>query len=329
MIELFISRFREEKTTYEAWGLFVTREILTNLDLPEEEKESFFKIPPNQRLKREASIRGKAERYGITDFDNNIQDLVGVRFVVLLTSDLPLIEEAIKKSIFFNSKKIRDYGTQAETNPELFEYQSIHYLISPKEHFTDKGISFGPELICEVQIRTLLQHAYAELTHDNIYKPVHVVPSNARRLVARSMALMEATDEIFHDTLETLKIANAPRNQLLNDIKKFYFDNVFSDQEYFDSKVNFEIIDLFKDAIDFQAAFEKIKDFFYHHPHLLTTIKIYRETNFLFSQPVVLLLFFIISNNDYIVKSRWNLESMSNQLSLIFSNLGISWSDDQ
>lgn len=329
MIEIFISKYRENIPAYDAWGRFVTSEIIRNIKLSDEEKEGFLKVPAKHRLKKESSIRGKAERYGINNFSEDITDLIGVRFVVLLTSELGLIENAIQKCERFSWKKVRDYGVQADTNPELFDYQSIHYFVSPKENFKIDEISIDKNLICEVQIRTLLQHAYAELTHDNIYKPIHIVPSSARRLVARSMALMETTDELFCGTLESLRIANAPRNNLFSSLKEIYLNRVSNRPDLFDTRLNFEIIDTYREIIDFENISVEILNFFDEKDHLFNEIADQHRVGFLFDQPVVLLLHYLVEKNDFKVKTRWELMSLKEQLRIIFSNLGIAWGDDQ
>ncbi|EPI1485961.1 hypothetical protein CY817_001824 [Neisseria gonorrhoeae] len=101
--------------------------------------------------------------------------------------------------------------------------QSKHYEIRPKQAFiTPENVSIPADLCCEVQVRSLLQHAYAELVHDNIYKPDGNVPKQAEREVAKSMALMETTDDLFSRTLAILKEANQPQEELLPQLSQLY-----------------------------------------------------------------------------------------------------------
>jgi putative GTP pyrophosphokinase len=328
MIEVFISQFRNKRLAYGAWGRFVTSEIIEKIEIDSELKENLFKIPAQLRLKKESSIWGKAERYGISDFSAAINDLVGIRFVVLLTSELVLIENAIQKSDQFEWRKVRDYGLQTEANPELFEYQSIHYLVSPKKKKECEGVIIEPEITCEVQIRTLLQHAYAELTHDNIYKPVQIVPSSARRLVARSMALMETTDELFCGTLESLKFANAPRNDLLKKLTSLYFENVTADTDSIDVRTNLMVIDTFRENIDFANAYDQVFKLLDNNRKIFELVLERRGNSFLFAQPVVLLMYSLVFSSDYFVKNKWTLLSLKEQLRMIFSDLSIAWGDE-
>ena len=54
---------------------------------------------------------------------------------------------------------------------------------------------------CEIQIKTILQHAYSELTHDTIYKPKVDATPKMRRTAAKSMALIEATNDYFQQVV--------------------------------------------------------------------------------------------------------------------------------
>lgn len=329
MIKDFISEFRDRKPQYDAWGRFVTTEIMNNIKISETEKKNFLKIPALHRIKTDASIHGKVERFGIREYHTDIVDLLGVRFVVLLITDLELLENSIKTSGFFQFEKVRDFGVQVNTNPELFEYQSIHYLVRPNRPLEYEGISIGTDVVCEVQIRTLLQHAYAELTHDNIYKPVNVVPPMARRFVARSIALMETTDEFFCNTLESLRIANGPRNNLYSELRQFYSENVHDDESSFDQRTNFEIIELFSNITGLFNCIDEVKELFVERDYLWQVIRERRSLYFIYTQPIILLLYFLVLKHNYKVKERWAVDKMRGEVKLIFSDLGKAIGGDE
>lgn len=124
-------------------------------------------------------------------------DLVGTRFVVLLSEDIDTVCQAIESLTEFDARISKNYLDEIELNPKLFDYQSKHYEIRPKNELHIGDLKISKQICCEVQVRTLLQHAYAELVHDSVYKPVGIVPKSAERHIARSMALMETTDDLF------------------------------------------------------------------------------------------------------------------------------------
>lgn len=328
MIDAFISEFREKLSAYELWAEFITSEIVKSVKDGGREPDEFFKVPPKKRIKQESSIRGKAGRYRIVDFKAEIRDLVGVRFVVLLTSELQQVEDAIKSNPAFCWDKIRDYGVQTDSNPELFEYQSIHYVVSPAKELLLQEQIIDQSINCEIQIRTLLQHAYAELTHDNIYKPIQVVPSSARRLVARSMALMETTDELFCGTLNALRQANGPRNEFLAELSRQYSMNVSSVGELWDSKINFEIIDMFWPDDNLSDVAKKVERFSLDRDSIFEVIRSRRESMFLFAQPVILFLYYLVGTKQDEVREKWIFLSLVEELRLVFSDLNIAFGDE-
>ena len=78
---------------------------------------------------------------------------------------------------------------------DAFGYLSLHYICSLP--FGDKW----PDEICgkkfEIQIRTILQHAWSVIQHDIGYKSDFGVPREIRRQFARLAGLLELADDEF------------------------------------------------------------------------------------------------------------------------------------
>ena len=51
----------------------------------------------------------------------------------------------------------------------------------------------------EIQIKTILQHSWAEIEHDLGYKTEFEVPRNIRRSFSKAASLLETVDDIFSD----------------------------------------------------------------------------------------------------------------------------------
>jgi hypothetical protein len=60
-----------------------------------------------------------------------------------------------------------------------------------------EGVSIPVGTKCEIQITTLLQHSNAELSHDTVYKSSITSQPEFHRLFAKSMAVMETTDDML------------------------------------------------------------------------------------------------------------------------------------
>lgn len=126
-------------------------------------------------------------------------DILGVRFVVLLESDIKVVEDALVGINIWTPRKDRTPLIEKEKNPEVFDYKSVHYVVKNNDLITFESGEVVQDTPCEIQIRTLAQHAYAEFVHDRVYKGEKNPSAKLRRLMAKAMAMLEATDEIFEE----------------------------------------------------------------------------------------------------------------------------------
>jgi hypothetical protein len=81
---------------------------------------------------------------------------------------------------------------------ERLGYQSIHYLVSlgPKRTSLPEYRPFK-DMVAEIQVRTILQHAWAEIEHDIQYKSVETIPTSIRRRFMSLAGLFEIADREF------------------------------------------------------------------------------------------------------------------------------------
>lgn len=102
-----------------------------------------------------------------------LTDMMGIRMICAFLEDINLGVEQIKK--LFEIKEVEVKG--AEKKFSEFGYESVHVLVKIPEEFkpplTGKYEGLEPisdEIVCEIQIRTILQDAWAEVEHELIYK---------------------------------------------------------------------------------------------------------------------------------------------------------------
>ncbi|MHC4051367.1 GTP pyrophosphokinase [Bradyrhizobium sp. 25ACV] len=194
----FLERWRRESPAYSAWGKFVVEKLSEAISVFASPVglEVFLRIPVKARLKAEDSLLQKAFHRGKeyqSPYDE-IEDKVGIRYVVLLGSEVKKIDDAILSVNDWIAEKARDYVQEQMLRPYEFDYQSLHYIVRSRNLINFESVEIPADTPCEIQVRTLLQHAYSELTHDTIYKPnVQATPS-LKRSAAKSMALIEASD---------------------------------------------------------------------------------------------------------------------------------------
>jgi putative GTP pyrophosphokinase len=123
-----------------------------------------------------------------------ITDLMGVRIICPFINDLQTIEEKINES--FNVTKQEKKGHHKFTE---FGYESMHLLIERPQSIIEKHGNPGTN-IAEIQIRTILQDAWAEVEHELVYKAEFSLFSESmKRKLAAVNASLTLADIIFQD----------------------------------------------------------------------------------------------------------------------------------
>lgn len=149
------------------------------------------------RVKSEKSLSGKIvtkqDKYKNVE---DITDIVGLRVITYYESDVDSVAKVIEDN--FNVDLDNSIDKRKAHEPDRFGYLSLHYVISLSadraqlaEYKDFVGIRF------ELQIRTLLQHVWAEIEHDLGYKSDYEIPRQFRRKFSRIASILEDVDESF------------------------------------------------------------------------------------------------------------------------------------
>ncbi|PLX88444.1 MAG: (p)ppGpp synthetase, partial [Desulfuromonas sp.] len=105
-------------------------------------------------------------RRGIKGGDDGlITDLLGLRIICPFLEDLDPIEALLKEH--FDIVESQRKG--AQNSFREFGYDSMHMLIKLKDWESSASIPHAGA-VCEVQLRTILQDAWAEVEHELVYK---------------------------------------------------------------------------------------------------------------------------------------------------------------
>lgn len=307
--QAFLSRWEAEEPMYTTWGKFVVAKICNTLKESSIDLISFLKLPVSSRVKNTSSLIDKAfyrDKAYREPYDE-ITDKVGCRFVVLLVEHIDIVTEAIRSnSNHWEFIECRHFSNERDKEPLLFTYQSVHYVVKARQDFTYNGEKVNAGTPCEIQIRTLLQHAYAELTHDAVYKAKTLVQPSVHRTVAKSMALIETTDDFFSTVNQSLNLGTVERVSFQDNLDSLYNEqvglNCTSAQ-----KSSIVILDVFKDLID-DDTISKLMKFINKNPEIIQIISRGRGHYPLYSQSIVIFLFWLIKRHKTSLMSSWPLD---------------------
>lgn len=124
-----------------------------------------------------------------------ITDLAGVRIITFFPSTLADVDRLIAEE--FKVVERSDKGEQL-LYEERFGYQSIHYLVClSKSRVNLAEYARFHSAVTEIQVRTILQHAWDEIEHDIQYKSTITIPAAIRRRFMALAGLLEIADREF------------------------------------------------------------------------------------------------------------------------------------
>ena len=126
----------------------------------------------------------------------SLTDLLGIRVICAFLEDLASVEKQIVEN--FDIKEIETKG--ADRTFREFGYESIHILVDIPEEFRSEKVDVPKNLVCEIQIRTILQDAWAEVEHELVYKS-EFSPFDLplRRKLASMNASLSLADIVFQE----------------------------------------------------------------------------------------------------------------------------------
>ena len=133
-------------------------------------------------------------------------DLCGGRVITQTLTEVRAVCEFIEQHFVIDVENSVDVSQRLK--PSEFGYRSVHYIIQfkrgvfptsqipveiPEELYPDEATPMK----AEIQVRTVLEHAWAGFVHDRVYKSAFSVPPKWERELAVLAGLLEQTDQSF------------------------------------------------------------------------------------------------------------------------------------
>lgn len=130
-----------------------------------------------------------------------LTDLIGIRIICAFLEDLAQVQKTISEN--FEVVEIERKGSDRTFSE--FGYESLHILIKIPAKIADMSgkderVQLPDGLVCELQIRTILQDAWAEVEHELVYKSeFSPFDKPLRRKLASVNASLSLADIIFQE----------------------------------------------------------------------------------------------------------------------------------
>lgn len=145
------------------------------------------------RAKTVPSLRGKLRRKQYPNPRTALTDLIGLRIITYFAGDIDRIDAQLRRHLDVSESKCRD--ARKELDEDQFGYRSVH-LIARLKPGQAKGVAVShlQRRWFEIQVRSILDHAWSEIEHEVVYKAGIEFPAEVRRrfrAVAGSLEVLE------------------------------------------------------------------------------------------------------------------------------------------
>ncbi len=218
IIDDFIKQYNKEFDYYQKLSQIIAGKIEDQLI-----KRGIKAIVTNRakrpdRLKDKLTKRNEEKKYkNINEIFDDIIDLAGIRVSLYFPSEREIIDEIINELFLIEKKKV--FPNEAHTpkyNKRFSGYWANHYRVKLKEeNLTKRYIG----TIAEIQVASVLMHAWSEVEHDLVYKPFSGDLSKEELAILDEINGLVLSGEI---ALERLQSAMAERTKKRNDITNKY-----------------------------------------------------------------------------------------------------------
>ena len=185
-------RFHEQRQRYEIFAqrlYFLLDELLAHSNIPIDHI--------TRRVKTLDSFLEKVERkrYYTAPFEH-ITDIAGLRIVTYYHDHIEQIRALLEREFSIDADQSVDKSANLEA--DRFGYRSLHLIVSLSPARADLA-EWKPfrGMVAEIQIRSILQHAWAVFSRQFDYKVPSFAPDKVRRELFSLSARLEAADNDF------------------------------------------------------------------------------------------------------------------------------------
>ena len=190
--EMILDEYRAKQPIFERLKVVVEEQLRRCLD-----ENNIIVSGLEARIKTEKSLSGKLELKGYKYHTlDDITDILGARIITFYSDEVDLISALVEKLFDIDWENSVDKRKMLET--DRFGYLSLHYVCRiPESLYKDPAMPELNQIRFELQMRSTLQHMWANMYHDMGYKSEVEIPVEYQRNMSRLAGMLELADEQF------------------------------------------------------------------------------------------------------------------------------------
>jgi ppGpp synthetase/RelA/SpoT-type nucleotidyltranferase len=174
LIADFLARYRREFDFYDQAARMVAQTLQGSLQAAGIRSMVTSRAKAAARLEAKVRQRAGTKNYAsVEDIYSDIVDLAGVRVALYFPAERAQVDGMIK-SLFLLVEPPKEFpGASAPTYSKRFSgYWATHYRVQLRETSLSNTQKRYAEARVEIQVASVLMHAWAEVEHDLVYKPL-------------------------------------------------------------------------------------------------------------------------------------------------------------
>jgi ppGpp synthetase/RelA/SpoT-type nucleotidyltranferase len=174
IIEKYVGRYRKEYDFYDQAARLVAQLLEGSLQSAGIRAMVTFRAKSPIRL--EAKVRQRSEEKGYTTVDDiyrDILDLTGVRVALYFPAEREQVGKLIRQ-LFILTEDPKEFPTKSKPSYQkrFSGYWATHYKVRLHDASLSEAQKRFAEALVEIQVASVLMHAWAEVEHDLVYKPM-------------------------------------------------------------------------------------------------------------------------------------------------------------
>jgi GTP pyrophosphokinase len=212
-INHWVEEFEDNMQDYEIFIFHLQQKVEKIL-----KENNIFYVKTEARVKTLDSFKRKLEikKQKYQNPLEDMTDILGIRIITYYREDLDAILKLLKENFKIDYKNSANKLKSLKYNE--MGYLSLHYICQCKS--SQKNLYGCNDFKFEVQIRTALQHIWAQIDHQLRYKTLITIPNKVQRKLFRISAMLESIDDEFDSIKHEVQV-----------VENFYKDR-FNEKEY-------------------------------------------------------------------------------------------------
>jgi ppGpp synthetase/RelA/SpoT-type nucleotidyltranferase len=173
LIEEFIARYRREFDYYDQTARLIAQALDSNLQAAGIRSMVTSRAKSPSRLEAKVRQRARTKTYAtLEDISADIVDLAGARVALYFPGERDQVDRLVRQ-LFVLLEPPKEFPARSKpTYKKRFSgYWATHYRVQLKESSLGTAQQRYAEARVEIQVASVLMHAWSEVEHDLVYKP--------------------------------------------------------------------------------------------------------------------------------------------------------------